>query len=136
MTGVKTSNTITYKPGNYSSGSTYTATKEAGASLTLRGSTYSRTGYTQAGWSTAAAGTSKTYALSASYSTDADITLYPYWTANSYTVTFNNNGGTSGSTISKSYTYGTAVTSANSAIVCSKTDYSFKGFYTAASGGT
>ena len=86
-----TTYTVTYQPGSYASGSTYTATKTAGTALTLRGSTYTRSGYTQTGWSTSSTGTSKTYNLSASYTADAAITLYPYWTQNAattYTVSY------------------------------------------------
>lgn len=136
LTGELAANTITYKPGSYASGSTYTATKNSGSSITLRGATYSRTGYTQTGWSTSNTGSSKTYSLSATYSTNADLTLYPYWTANNYTVTLNANGGTSGSYTTKSVTYNSSAGSLGSSYLCSKTDYKFNGFYTASSGGT
>lgn len=136
LTGELAANTITYKPGAYASGSTYTATKNNGSSITLRGATYSRTGYTQTGWSTSNTGSSKTYSLSATYSTNADLTLYPYWTANSYTITLNANGGTSGSYTTKSVTYNSSAGSLDSSYLCSRTDYKFNGFYTASSGGT
>lgn len=106
-----TTYTVTYQPGYYSSGSTYTATKTAGTALTLRGSTYSRTGYTQAGWSTSTYGTSKSYNLSGSYTTDAAITLYPYWTANTYAVSYNPGSyANETTTYSATKTYGTALT--------------------------
>lgn len=136
LTGELSANTITYKPGSYASGSTYTATKNNGSSITLRGATYSRTGYTQTGWSTSSSGSSKNYSLSASYSTNADLTLYPYWTANTYTITFNSNGGTSNGYSSTNVTYNNTYSSLSSSYLCSRTDYSFKGYYTASSGGT
>ena len=53
------------------------------------------------------------------------------WTANSYTATFNGNGGSNGSSITRTYgsQLGTLPTS-------SRTGYTFQGWYTAASGGS
>ncbi len=73
--------TVTYKPGEYGTGSQQTATKTKGTALTLKGAIFTRTGYTQTGWSTTDGG-SKAYNLNGSYTTDAPITLYPYWAAN------------------------------------------------------
>ena len=70
---------VTYEPGSYGSGGTYT---DAGdGSLTLRGAIYTRSGYVQTGWSKNAAGTTKDYDLSASMTEKATLTLYPYWEA-------------------------------------------------------
>ena len=99
---------VTYLPGSYASGSTYTATKTNDVALVLRGSTYTRTGYTQTGWSTSSAGTSKSYNLSASYTANSAITLYPYWTPNTYSVTYALNGGTHGATHPTTATYDSA----------------------------
>lgn len=52
-----------------------------------------RTGYTFAGWSTSQAGGAN-YNFNAT-SVTGDLTLYAQWTPNTYTVTFNTNGGTS-----------------------------------------
>ena len=122
-----TTYTVTYEPGSYSSGgSTYTAQKPSNVALTLRNSTYSRTGYTQTAWSKSSTGTSRDYELGASYTANADIMLYPYWTANTYTVTFDKQGG-SGGTSSKTVTYGSAMPS----ITLPTCDgYSFGGYYT------
>ncbi len=103
-----TAYTVTYLPGSYASGSTYTATKTNDVALVLRGSTYTRTGYTQTGWSTNSVGTSKSYNLSASYTANSAITLYPYWTPNTYSVTYALNGGTHGATHPTTATYDTA----------------------------
>ena len=51
-----------------------------------------RTGYTFAGWSTDATG-GAAYDFNAAPVT-GDLTLYAQWTPNTYTVTFNSNGGT------------------------------------------
>ena len=86
--------TITYKPGSYATGSTYTDSADIGSKITLRGATYTRTNYTQKGWSTAAAGTTKNYSLSTAYSLSDGTVLYPYWESNYVTVSYNANGGT------------------------------------------
>ena len=79
--------TVTYKPGANGSGAQQTDTKTGGVSLALRGSIFTREGYTQTGWATVDGG-AKVYNLSASYMANAAVTLYPYWTANTYTVTY------------------------------------------------
>ena len=56
-----------------------------------------RTGYTFAGWNTAALGTGTAYADGSTYTftSSGSATLYAQWTPNpTYTVTFNQNGGT------------------------------------------
>ena len=60
--------------------------------MTLPGVVFTTTGYTQDGWATSDGG-SKAYNLSATnYATEGDATLYPHWTANTYTVTWKVNG--------------------------------------------
>ncbi|MGN1155738.1 MAG: InlB B-repeat-containing protein [Agathobacter sp.] len=106
-------------------------------SYTLTANSFTRTGYTFAGWNTNASGTGTSYANKASVSklsatNGATVTLYAKWTPNTYTTTFNANGGTC-STTSKSVTYdstyGTLPTP-------SRTGYTFKGWFTAAENGT
>ncbi|MDA8902048.1 InlB B-repeat-containing protein, partial [Aquiluna sp.] len=94
--------TITFNSGDDGTGSDQTATKTDGTDLTLPNSAtansyFTRTGYAVTGWSENADGSTNDYALGASYTTDAADTLYPVWTLNSYTVTFNR-GFVSGST--------------------------------------
>jgi uncharacterized repeat protein (TIGR02543 family) len=85
-----------------------------------------RTGYTFNGWYTA--GGTK---IDANAKVTANVTYYAQWTVNKYTVTFNANGGSA--VASKSIAYNSAIGTLPST---SKTGYSFKGWYTAASGGT
>ena len=60
-------------------------------------------------------------------------TLTAQWTGNSYTVTFDGNGGSTPSPVSQPATYGSAYgTLAN----VSRSDYTFTGWYTASAGGT
>ena len=102
--------TITYNKGTNGTGTNTTDSKTHGTAKTLKGAIFTRTGYTQTGWSTTDGG-SKTYDLSASYTSNAAITLYPVWTANSYTCTINPNGGTyknssgANATANDSYTF-------------------------------
>ena len=77
--------TVTYKPGSYGTGSQQTATKTQDVALTLKGAIFTRSGYTQTGWSTSDGGT-KSYGLSASYTANASVTLYPYWTSSTPSI--------------------------------------------------
>jgi len=86
---------ITYAPGVNGSGNRSTDTKAHDVVLSLNGVMFVRDGYTQTGWATIDGG-SMVYALGDSYTTNAAITLYPYWTANKYTVTFDANVGDGG----------------------------------------
>ena len=62
----------------------------------------------------------------------ADTTVNAQWTARQYTVTYNGNGGTP-SSASKTVTYGTAYGTLAS---CSRTGYTFGGWWTQKTGGT
>lgn len=77
------------------------------ASVTLR--TPTRTGHTFGGWYKESSCTNKVGNAGASYTPTANITLYAKWTANTYTVSYNANGG-SGAPDSQKKTYGTALT--------------------------
>ena len=93
--------------------------------------TPSRTGYTFTGWSTSKnGGTAVT--KDSKVSTADTHTLYAQWKINSYTVSFNANGGSAvSSKITKEY--GSSV---GSLPTTSRTGYTFAGWYTAASGGS
>lgn len=90
-----------------------------------------RTGYTFTGWFTSTSGgtqvTSSTI-QSNTYSTS----YYAQWTPATYTLTFDHQGGTSGTT-SKSITY---LSTYGTLPTPTRTGYSFKGWFTASSGGT
>ncbi len=94
--------------------------------------TPSRTGYSFAGWYTAASDGSKIESTT-TVPVSAGDTLYAHWTANSYTVTFDKNGGDTPSQASKSVTYDSTY---GTLATVSRTGYTFAGWYTAASGGT
>lgn len=123
---------------------TYTVTFNANGGTTSTssktvtyGSTYgtlptpTRTGYTFNGWYTASSGGTQ-ITSSSTVSITANQTLYAQWTAKTFTVTFNANGGTT-STASKTVTYGSTY---GTLPTPTYTGYSFLGWYTATSGGT
>lgn len=93
--------------------------------------TPTKTGYTFKGWYSASSGGTK-ITSSTTVSTKSNHTLYAQWTANTYTVRFNANGG-SVTTSSKNVTYGGTY---GSLPTPTRDYYTFKGWYTAASGGT
>ena len=92
--------------------------------------TPTRAGYSFAGWYTAASGGTQVTS-STKLTTGQNQTIYAHWTANNYTLTYNNNGGSgcSSKTITYGSTYGTLCTP-------SRSGYTFLGWYTAANGGT
>ena len=126
--------TVTYSKGTYGSGSNQTANKLHGETLTLADKgAFTRTGYTQTAWNTNTDGKSgNSYALKANYTSNQAITLYPTWTANESTITWNANGG-SVTPASSIYTYdGDPVALPTP----TRTGYTFNGWFTASSGGT
>lgn len=123
--------TVSYNKGANGTGTNTTATKTYGVVLTLKGAIFTRTGYTQTGWATSDGG-SKAYELSGSYTANKAVTLYPFWTAKTYSVTFNANGGTV-STTSKTVTYGQTY---GTLPTPTRIGYKFDGWFTEASGGT
>ncbi|MCR0315634.1 InlB B-repeat-containing protein [[Clostridium] innocuum] len=86
--------------------------------------TASRTGYTFTGWYTAASGGTQ-YSASTTYSVVGNTTLYAHWSANTYTVSFNANGG-SVSPGSKTVTYNSSF---GSLPTPTRTNYTFQGWY-------
>lgn len=88
--------------------------------------------YTFAGWFTAASGGTQ---ISTTTTVTSDVTYYAHWTATkrSYTATFNGNGGSTPSPSSITKEYNTAL---GTLPTCTRTGYTFLGWYTASSGGT
>ena len=96
-----------------------------------------RTGYTFKGYYTAAnGGGTQYYTASGSSARNYDIasakTLYAYWTANTYTVTFDKQEGTGG-TSSATATYDEEMPAIT---LPKRTGYIFNGYYTEQNGGT
>lgn len=116
---------------NGGSGAPSSQTKTYGTTLTLSTTEPTRTGYTFKSWNTKADGTGTTYAAGGSYTGNAALTLYAIWTANTYSVKFNANGG-SGSMSNQSHTYGSS--KALTANAFTRAGYTFAGWATSASG--
>ena len=121
--------TVTF---NANGGSTPTTSKSVTYNSTYGTlPTPTRTGYTFKGWYTTTSGDIQ-ITSSTNVTVAANRTLYAQWTANSYTVTFNANGGNT-PTASKSVTYNSTYGTLPTPI---REGYTFKGWFTAASGGT
>ena len=88
-----------------------------------------RAGHTFQGWYTARSGGSK-YDFGTAVT--GDVTLYAHWSVNSYTLTFDGNGGKP-SEASRTVAYGGQYGSLPTA---TRTGYAFQGWYTAGDGGT
>ena len=97
---------VIFAPGNDGTGSSTTIIKDYDTTVTLPGALFTRTGYTQTGWRNADG--TKTYPLGGTYTENAGITLYPVWTPNRYTITFDTAGGNEIAPITQNY--GTAIT--------------------------
>lgn len=124
--------TIAYNA-NGGSGAPSSQTKYYGKNITLSSAKPTRTGYTFKGWGISASDTSVDYAAGATYSANAGITLYAIWTAITYTVSYNANGG-SGAPGNQTKTYGKDLTL--SSTKPTRTNYNFKGWGTSASATT
>lgn len=120
--------TITF---NANGGTTPTSSKE----VTL-GSTYgtlptpTRTGYTFNGWYTEVIGGDRIQSTS-TVSISADQTLYAHWEKNTYTITFNANGGIVPES-TREVLYGDEP---GPYPIPTRTGYTFQGWYTALEGG-
>lgn len=128
----KTSYTVKYNA-NGGIGAPSSQTKWYGTTLTLSSAKPTRTGYTFKGWGTSASATTVSYAAGASYTANAAVTLYAIWTAKTYTVKYNANGG-SGAPSNQTKTYGVSLTL--SSTKPTRTNYTFKGWGTSASATT
>jgi hypothetical protein len=96
--------TVTYSPGANGIGTQQSTKKTHDVVLTLNEAMFTRNGYTQTGWSTSDGGV-KVYNLGATYAPNTAVTLFPYWTLNTYTVTYNPgaNGGVEQQTVVKAH---------------------------------
>ena len=104
-------------------------------SKALTANAFSKTGYTFKGWATSSSG-SVAYSNSQSVKNlsatqGATVNLYAVWGANTYTITFNANGGT-GSMSNQSMTYDQS--KALTANAFTRKNHEFKGWATSAGG--
>ena len=105
--------------------------KEVGKPYTISSTVPTKTNYDFLGWDTSSAGTKADYVGGDKYYKNADITLYAYWQPH-YTIVFNGNTNTGGSTANQGMTYSVAKNlNANG---FTKTGYNFNGWNTNSSG--
>ncbi len=98
-----------------------------------------KTGYSFTGWYDAQTGGTQYYtkagASARNYDKTSNTTLYAQFAINTYTISFNANGGNGGQTTSLNVTYGSALP-AISTTPPARLGYIFNGWYTSANGGT
>lgn len=120
--------TVSYNA-NGGSGAPSAQTKTYNTTLTLSGTKPTRTGYTFKNWNTAANGTGTSYNAGGSYTANSGVTLYAQWTAITYTVSYNANGGNNAPS-AQTKTYG--VTLSLSTTIPTREGYQFLGWGTSA----
>lgn len=118
--------TVSYNA-NGGSGAPTAQTKWYGETLKLQTGTPIKTGWTFKGWSTSSTATSATYAAGANYTANSGATLYAVWQRNTYTVSYNANGGT-GAPSNQTKQYGIDLVLSNAAPTFS--GWTFKGWAT------
>lgn len=128
FTGKKTSYTVSYNA-NGGSGAPGSQTKWHGENITLSATKPSRAGYSFSKWNTNASGTGTSYNPGSTYSANANATLYAIWSANTYTVSYNANGGT-GAPGAQTKVYGKTLTLSSTRPT--RTNYNFLGWGTSA----
>ena len=134
---VRVTYTIAFNGNGSTSGSTSSMSMVYGTAKNLTANGFKKTGYAFNGWNTKSDGSGTSYANKASVknltkTNGATVTLYAKWKANSYTISFNGNGSTSGSMSNLAMTYGTAKNLTGNAF--SKTGYAFNGWNTKSDG--
>ena len=97
---------------NGGSGAPSQQTKWHGEPLTLTTAKPTRTGYDFVRWNTQAGGGGTNYSSGGTVAanTNGALNLYAIWSRKTYTITYDKNGGASGTTNSQTKTYGTPLT--------------------------
>lgn len=122
--------TITYNV-NGGTGDIKPQTKTHGTAITLTDKTPTREGYTFLGWAKSSSATSAVYQPTSTFGENADTTLFAVWKINTFTVTFNANGGINPPE-AQTKIYGTALTLTKTRPT--RANYSFEGWNTKADG--
>lgn len=127
--------TVVYNS-NGGSGTMANSTFTYDIAAALRNNTFTKTGYTFAGWATSATGgviyTNGQSVKNLTSINGGTVTLYAKWKVNTYTVKYDGNGNTGGSTASSSHTYDEAKALTTNGYT--KTGYTFAGWNTKADG--
>lgn len=127
------SDKLTYRANNGTDSNIVYDNHFVGDSLTVLGNSFSYPGYTFTGWNTSPDGTGTSYSIGSSYTlTPEEDVLYAQWTLDTYTITYNLNGGTNNSRNPASYDVTTATFTLNNP---TKVGYTFAG-WTGSNGST
>ena len=118
--------TVTYNANN-GAGSPSAQSKDYGTNITLSSTVPTRSGYTFLGWSTSSTATSATYQPGDSFTGNSNTTLYAVWKENTYTVSFNANGGSGAPGRQTKYHFSTLTLSSTKP---TRTGYTFLGWST------
>lgn len=121
----KTTYTVTFDA-NGGNGTIASISVEEGSEITLPENTFTKTGYSFAGWATSADG-NVSYSDKAKISITGNITLYAKWTAITYTITYEPNGGTNADGNPTGYTFETETITL---LAPSREYFDFGGWYT------
>ncbi|MDW2975049.1 MAG: InlB B-repeat-containing protein [Alphaproteobacteria bacterium] len=131
--------TVKYNANGGTGGTTASSSHQYGVAKTLTANGFTRTGYTFAGWATSSSGavkyTDQQSVINLASTQGATINLYAKWTGNTYTVSFDANGGTGGQTDNVTAMYGSRMPTI-STTPPTRTGYTFNGWYDAQTGGT
>lgn len=115
---------------NGGSGAPSSITKKHFTNATLPTATPSRTGFIFKGWGTSSSTSYVSYKPGATFYTNANMTLYAIWSAKTYTISYNANGG-SGAPGSQTKTYG--IKMLISKVEPTRSGYTFLGWSTSSS---
>ena len=127
----KTSYTVSFNA-NGGTGAPSSQTKWYGTNLTLSSTKPTKTGYSFTKWNTKSDGSGTSYYPGGTYSSNSGATLYAIWTPNTYTVSYNLNGGT-GSISNQTKIHDQTLTLTSTKP--SRTNYEFVGWNTQSNGG-
>ena len=121
--------TVNYNA-NGGSGAPSSQNKYNTVDITLSSTKPTRTGYTFVNWNTKSDGSGTSYQSGSKYSSNESTTLYATWKTNTYSINYNLNGGSKGSSAPTSGTYGSTVTVSNP----TRTNYTFTGWTVSGTG--
>jgi uncharacterized repeat protein (TIGR02543 family) len=127
-TASKTTYVVSYDA-NGGTGAPSSQNKTHGTTLTLSSTIPTRTGYTFKNWNTKQDGSGITYSAGASYMGNSTVTLYAQWTANTYRISYDANGGT-GAPSSQAYSYAPTGYTTLSSTIPTRKGYNFVGWGT------
>lgn len=128
--------TLTYDANGSTSGTVPAALTAAGTYVVIDSNTGTlrKTGFVFSGWNTAADGSGTTYQGTDNYLLSANVTLYAYWVAASYSVTFASNQSTGGTVPAGITGVSVSTTLPSNTGNLVRAGYTFAGWNTLASG--